>query len=161
MPTFSAPSFFFSSSLQSSSRFTFIHAHKCTHKTHSIALNNAQRHEHVLIRSSTYFTKSRDSAEYFGRRGSTASISDSWSCAIGNERKRRSHLYSKRCSRASAENEREIDANGHARQKSTGYESLLSRVRCGALENERAESGRRSRKSRGVATTSCRDEKAL
>ena len=88
VPTFSALSFFFSFSLQSSSRFTFIHAHKCTHKTHSITLNNAQRHKHVLIRSSTYFTKPRDSAECVGRRGSTASISDSWSCAIGNERKR-------------------------------------------------------------------------
>ena len=95
-------SFFFSFSLQSSSRFTFIHAHKCTHKTLLITLNNAQRHEHVLIRSGTYFTKLRNSAECFGRRGSTASISDSWSCSIGNERKRLSTLkfaYSALCKR--------------------------------------------------------------
>ena len=136
-------------SLQSSSCFTFIYAHKCSPETPSITLNKAQRHEHVLIRPSTHFTKVRDSAECFGRRGSIASISDSRSCSIGKAGKRRSHLYSKRCSRASSENERESDTNGNAHQKSTRYEPLLSRMpwktsaQKAAEEAERVETMRR------------------
>ena len=147
MPTFSTLSFFFPSPLNPTSRFTFIHAHKCTPKTLFITSNNAQRHEHVLIRSSTYFIKAIDSEECFGGRGSVATISDSFwtSCSIEQkERKRRSHLYSKRCSRASSESKRERTTNDNAHQESTRYEPHVSRVRCGALEDDRAEGSRKS-----------------
>ena len=100
-----------------------------TPKTLFITSNKVQRHEHVLIRSGTYFIKAIDSEECFGGRGSVATISDSFwtSCSIEQkERKRRSHLYSKRCSRASSESERERTTNDNAHQESTRYEPHVS-----------------------------------
>ena len=61
----------------STSFFTFIHAHKCTPKTLFINSNKDRRHEHVLIRSRTSFTKACDSAECFGGRESIASFRQS------------------------------------------------------------------------------------
>ena len=93
--------------------FTFTHAHKCTPKTLFITSNKDQRHEHVLIRSSTSFTKACDSAECFGGRESIASFRQS---SIGEKR---SHLLPKRCSRAASKAERERTTNGNARDEQT------------------------------------------
>ena len=138
MPTFSTILLFSLPLSNSTSFFTFTHAHKCTPKTLFITSNKDQRHEHVLIRSSTSFTKACDSAECFGGRESIASFRQS---SIGEKR---SHLLPKRCSRAASKAERERTTNGNARDEQTDSHPRRSRVRCGALEVERAEGSRKS-----------------
>ena len=50
----------------------------------------------------------------------------------------------KRCSRAASKAERERTTNENDWKESTGYERFRSRVRCGALEVERAEGSRKA-----------------
>ena len=77
VPTFSTILLFSLPLSNSTSFFTFTHAHKCTPKTLFITSNKDQRHEHVLLRSRTSFTKACDSAECFGGRESIASFRQS------------------------------------------------------------------------------------
>ena len=139
VPTFSTILLFPSFPSAIASFSTFIHAHKCTPKTLFITSNKDQRHEHVLIQSRTSFTKACDSADCFGRRESIASFRQS---SIREERTLQASRSN--CSRAASKAERERTTNENDWKESTGYERFRSRMRCSALEVERAEGSRKT-----------------
>ena len=63
---------------------------------------------------------------------------------LGRKAKVGPHLLPKRCSRAASKAERERTTNENDWKESTGYERFRSRMRCGALEVERAEDSRKT-----------------
>ena len=106
----------------------------------------------TLVRSLSDFPSVLSRVEFFVQGGIffcrlRKRIPSSRESSIERKSQSWSDLLPKRCSRAASKAERERTTNENDWKESTGYERFRSRVRCGALEVERAESCRGSRKT--------------